>query len=82
MFAGPVPICAQCKFSFTLEDQPKYRRCQKSIEPERADASLCGEMRKGACGPTATMWEKRDDLVLLDQVEAKAILMGRPNGQT
>lgn len=60
MFAGPLKICAECKSSYVLDDQPKYKRCRKSTDPERADASLCGEMRKGVCGMEAVMWEKRD----------------------
>lgn len=51
--------CTTCVHRFTLEDQPKYSRCRQSGEPERADATLCGEMRKAgaACGPDATLWE-------------------------
>lgn len=52
-------ICAECKHSYTLEDQPKYRRCRKSVAEPRADAALCGEMRKAPCGPDATMWEAK-----------------------
>lgn len=53
----PVKICGECAHGYTLDDQPKYRRCRKSDALERSDATLCGEMRKGACGPTGTLWE-------------------------
>lgn len=60
MFGPPIPICADCIHSYTLPDQPQYRRCDKSAMPQRANESLCGEMRRGECGPQGTMWEKRN----------------------
>lgn len=29
--SAPAKICAECKHSYTLDDQPKYRRCRKSV---------------------------------------------------
>lgn len=51
--------CASCKFSMFVPPS-KYRRCaQSTARPER-DGALCGEMRKGACGPEAKLWESAD----------------------
>lgn len=60
--AEPMKICAECRHSYTLEGQPRYKRCDKSVLDQRADGSLCGEMRKpnAPCGPAATMWEAKD----------------------
>lgn len=55
--------CVTCKHSFALIDpktgRPKYQRCRKSNANEKADESLCGVMRRGACGPDAALWEAK-----------------------
>lgn len=52
--------CASCKNMYTDPNAPKYARCWKSTAGPMHDASLCGEMRKGACGPEATLWEPKN----------------------
>ena len=51
--------CATCTHVFRHQDDAKYPRCRQSGDAEKADASLCGEMRKAgaACGPDAVLWE-------------------------
>lgn len=53
-------LCKTCKHSFRLPESAKYLRCHKSVVKAAADGSLCGEMRKGACGPEGTLWEPID----------------------
>jgi hypothetical protein len=58
-----VKTCVNCRHSFTLIDKktgrPKYQRCRQSEADENADESLCGVMRRGACGPDAVLWEAK-----------------------
>lgn len=55
---GPVKTCANCLHSYRAALSAKYLRCDLSEAPQTNDASLAAEMRKGACGPTATLWEQ------------------------
>lgn len=52
--------CLTCRHRFVAPDSPKYGRCAKANAQPMADASLCGEMRKGDCGPEGRLWEKAD----------------------
>lgn len=52
--------CRDCANAFVLPEGKPYKRCRKSEATERDDATLCGEMRKGVCGPDATLWEPRN----------------------
>lgn len=57
--SGEIKVCTDCVHRFTSPHNAKHSRCRQSGEPEAADASLCGEMRKpgGKCGPDATLHE-------------------------
>ncbi len=46
--------CKDCKFA---TQDGTYKRCKKS--DSAGDAGLCGEMRKGQCGPDAILFEKK-----------------------
>lgn len=52
--------CRDCRHSYRAGPNPNYLRCRQSGHEDNEDASLAGEMRKGACGPEGKLWEARD----------------------
>lgn len=52
-----IKTCSNCKNAYVPPERPRSARCRRSTADEKSDASLCGEMRKGACGPAAKLWE-------------------------
>lgn len=56
-----LPVCADCKHSYTLPASAKYRRCAKVVAVPGTDDTLCGSMRadhrKGGCGPDGKLFE-------------------------
>lgn len=56
----PRKTCSNCRAAYPDQARPKYTRCAASVDKESNDASLAGEMRKGACGPEAKLWEPID----------------------
>jgi hypothetical protein len=60
MPTDPPKLCINCANAFRLPESPRYLRCSKSGAAQTDDASLAGEMRKGTCGPAATLWEARN----------------------
>lgn len=52
--------CATCVHVYTDPTAPKYSRCRKSDAAPADDASLCGLMRKGVCGPEGKLWEPKN----------------------
>ena len=63
-----VKTCAGCAHAYrglatptrpSKPDSRTYLRCRKGGAEDKDD-SLCGVMRRGACGPDADLWETRD----------------------
>ena len=61
---APVPrYCITCKHSVSHAMLPAERGvrlcCDQAKVAIGQDASFCGEMRRGACGPDGTLWEAK-----------------------